>query len=116
MLDIAANRWKRRRYPRPWKFCPHSAADADMDLALAQRAPKRSVSRIAIQVADLPPIEAWITEYQCFKVECPSCGQATRSALPEEARDQMGARLTALVAYLTVVCRMPRRVVQRLLE
>jgi transposase len=68
------------------------------------------------QVVDLPPIEAWITEYQCFKIACPSCGQATRAALPEEARDQMGPRLTALVAYLTVVCRMPRRVVQRLLD
>jgi transposase len=68
------------------------------------------------QVVDLPPIEAWITEYQCIKLECPCCGQATRAALPDEARDQMGPRLTALVAYLTVVCRMPRRVVQRLLE
>lgn len=68
------------------------------------------------QVIDLPPIEAWITEYQCFKLECPGCLQATRAALPAEAKDQTGPRLTALVAYLTVVCRMPRRVVQRFLE
>ena len=68
------------------------------------------------QVVDLPPIEAWITEYQCYKLACPGCGQATRAAVPEEAQDQTGPRLTALVAYLTSVCRMPRRVVQRFLE
>lgn len=68
------------------------------------------------QVVDLPPIQAWITEYQCYKLECPGCGQATRAVVPEEAQDQTGPRLTALVAYLTVVCRMPRRVVQRFLE
>ena len=67
------------------------------------------------QVVDVPPIEAWITEYECFKIECPGCGQATRAAVPAEAQDQTGPRLTALVAYLTVVCRMPRRVVQRFL-
>ena len=68
------------------------------------------------QVVDMPPIQAWITEYQCLKLQCPGCGQMTRAAVPEEAQDQTGPRLTALVAYLTVVCRMPRRVVQRFLE
>ena len=55
------------------------------------------------QVIDLPPIEAWITEYNCVKLECPACGQATRAALPEEAQDQTGPRLTALIAYLGAV-------------
>ncbi|MCH7479331.1 MAG: DNA polymerase III subunit delta' [SAR324 cluster bacterium] len=32
--------------------------------------------------------------------------------LPEEAHGQFGPQLTALIAYLTVVCRMPRLVVQ----
>ena len=68
------------------------------------------------QVIELPPIEAWVTEYHCHKLECPGCGQATRAAVPDEAQDQTGPRLTALVAYLTVVCRMPRRVVQRFLD
>lgn len=68
------------------------------------------------QVVDLPPTKAWITEYRCFKIGCPHCGHVTRGALPDKARDQFGPRLTALVAYLTVVCRMPRRVVQRFLE
>jgi hypothetical protein len=35
--------------------------------------------------------------------------------VPEEAAGHFGPRLTALIAYLTVVCRMPRRVVEALL-
>jgi transposase len=36
--------------------------------------------------------------------------------LPDELTGQFGPQLTALIAYLTVVCRLPRLVVQRLLE
>jgi len=68
------------------------------------------------QVTELPPIEAHITEYQCQCVVCPECGKATQAELPLEARGQFGPQLTALIAYLTVVCRMPRRVVRELLE
>jgi len=68
------------------------------------------------QVTELPPLGAYIIEYQCPKVVCPGCGQGTRAPLPEQAQGQNGPRLTALVAYLTVVCRMPRRVVEDLLE
>jgi transposase len=68
------------------------------------------------QVTELPPIEAHITEYQCQCVVCPECGKATQAELPREAMGQFGPQLTALIAYLTVVCRMPRRVVQELLE
>lgn len=67
------------------------------------------------QVTELPPIQVRIIEYQCPRVLCPECGQSTRAALPEEATGQFGPQLTALVAYLTVVCRMPRRVVEALL-
>jgi transposase len=38
------------------------------------------------------------------------------AALPDEHANQFGPQLTALIAYLTVVCRMPRLVVQRFLE
>jgi transposase len=68
------------------------------------------------QVTELPPIQAHITEYQCPKVLCPDCGKGTRAPLPEEFQDQSGPNLTALIAYLTVVCRMPRRVVHAFLE
>jgi transposase len=67
------------------------------------------------QVTELPPIEAHITEYRCQNAVCPDCGKATRAELPQEAQGHFGPELTALIAYLTVVCRMPRRVVQELL-
>jgi transposase len=67
------------------------------------------------QVTELPPIEAHITEYRCQSAVCPDCGKATQAELPQEVRGHFGPELTALIAYLTVVCRMPRRVVQELL-
>jgi hypothetical protein len=67
------------------------------------------------QVTELPPIQARVIEYQCHRVVCPKCGQSTRAAVPAEAPGQFGPQLTALIAYLTVVCRMPRRVVEALL-
>jgi hypothetical protein len=68
------------------------------------------------QVTELPPIEAHITEYRCQRVLCPECGKVTPAELPQEVRGHFGPELTALIAYLTVVCRMPRRVVGELLE
>jgi transposase len=68
------------------------------------------------QVTELPPIEAHITEYRCHRIVCAACGKTTQAALPDELEGQFGPQLTALIAYLTVVCRLPRLVVQRLLE
>jgi len=68
------------------------------------------------QVTELPPIEAQITEYQCPPVVCPGCGNTTHAPLPDDVAGQFGPQLTALIAYLTVVCRLPRLVVQRLVE
>src|SRR5271157_1272916 len=67
------------------------------------------------QVTELPPIQARIIEYQCHRVVCPQCGESTRARVPEEALGHFGPQLAALIAYLTVVCRMPRRVVEALL-
>jgi hypothetical protein len=68
------------------------------------------------QVTELPPMEAHITEYRCHQRRCPDCGTTTQAPLPNEIAGQFGPQLTALIAYLTVVCRLPRLVVQRLLE
>ena len=68
------------------------------------------------QVTELPRIEAHITEYRCQKAICPDCGRDTQAELPQALRGHFGPDLTALIAYLTVVCRMPRRVVWELLE
>jgi transposase len=68
------------------------------------------------QVTELPPITPHITEYRCQRRQCPSCGRTTLAALPADAVHQFGPQLTALIAYLTVVCRLPRLVVQRFLD
>ncbi len=67
------------------------------------------------QVTDVPVVRAQITEYQCPNVVCAGCGKTTRAPLPEEVRRQFGPQLTALVAYLTVGCRLPRRLVEGML-
>ena len=68
------------------------------------------------QVVELPVIKAHVTEYQFPAVVCPQCGKNTRAAVPPEIQRQTGPQLTALAAYLTVVCRMPRRVLKDLTE
>jgi transposase len=85
------------------------------DIRLSRRMATQGDAR-RHQVTELPPIEAHITEYQCHCVVCPECGKVTQAELPREAQGQFGPQLTALIAYLTVVCRMPRRVVRELLE
>lgn len=68
------------------------------------------------QVTELPPIEAHITEFRCHARRCRRCGHLTHAARPNDMMGQFGPQLTALIAYLTVVCRLPRLVVQRFLE
>jgi transposase len=68
------------------------------------------------QVTELPPIQPRVIEYQCHRVVCQECGESTRAAVPEEAAGHFGPQLAALIAYLTVVCRLPRRVVEALLS
>lgn len=68
------------------------------------------------QVTELPEIRPEIIEYQFPNVVCPDCGETTRAPLPRELRDHFGPRLTGLIAYLTAVCRVPRRGVEELLE
>lgn len=67
------------------------------------------------QVTEVPPIQAHITERQCPGVVCDTCGKTTHAALPPEVHGDFGPQLTALVAYLTVACRLPRRVVDGML-
>src|SRR5450755_4455715 len=60
------------------------------------------------QVTELPAMGAHVTEYQLHCVACEKCGASTHAVLPRELQGNFGPQLTALVAYLTVVCRMPR--------
>jgi len=67
------------------------------------------------QVTEVPRIEADVTEHDCYGVEC-ACGHVTYATLPEEVASGFGPQLAALIAYLTVVCRLSRQSVRRLLE
>ncbi len=67
------------------------------------------------QVTEMPAVKAHVTEYQFPKVVCGCCGKPTRAPLPEEIAGQFGPQLTALIAYWTVVCRLPRRLVEAML-
>jgi transposase len=66
-------------------------------------------------VTEVPPVKAHITEYQFPPVVCGDCGKTTRAPLPEEIAGHFGPQLTALIAYGTVVCRLPRRLVEAML-
>jgi len=68
------------------------------------------------QDTELPEIHPYITEYQFWKVLCPDCGQVTWAPVPRGIRNHFGPKLTAFLAYLTVVCRMPRRKMEEALE
>jgi transposase len=67
------------------------------------------------QVTEIPVVKAHITEYQFPNVVCGDCGKTTRAPLPQEIAGQFGPQLTALIAYWTVVCRLPRRLVEAIL-
>src|SRR2546427_3426702 len=94
-------------FPDACRHCQHALPARSRQVV---GAPRRH------QVTELPPIEAHITEYRCHRIVCPACGQTTQAPLSEDVTGQFGPQLTALIAYLTVVCRLPRLVVQRLLE
>jgi transposase len=66
-------------------------------------------------VTEIPPVQPHITEYQLPNVVCGDCGKATRAPLPGEVAGHLGPQLTALIAYWTVVCRLPRRLVEAML-
>ena len=68
------------------------------------------------QVTEVPAVKAHLIEYQCPNVVCGHCGETTRAPLPAEVRGDFGPQLTALIAYWTVVCRLPRRLVEAMLS
>lgn len=96
-------------YPSQCQHCEKPFTQRDRTRGL-QGTPQRH------QVTELPQIKAQITEYQCHTLGCSACGQSTQAELPQEARSNFGPELAALIAYLTVTCRMPRRVVLETLE
>jgi len=94
--------------PESCKGCHHHFSKREKEAAL-----KHDVYRH--QVVELPEIKPEIIEYQFATVTC-DCGVSTRIPMPAEIRGGTGPRLVAFIAFLTVFCRMPRRIVEKLLE
>lgn len=66
--------------------------------------------RVRHQVAEIPPVRPFVTEHQLLAVQCTSCGQVSRAALPEGVpTGQFGPRLVALAALLSGRYRISRR-------
>jgi transposase len=95
--------------PEECKHCGHALSQQPAQIQTVGEVQRH-------QVTELPPIQPYVIEYQCPKVVCPACGEGTRAPLPEEAQGDFGPQLMALIAYLTIYCRMPRRVVEAFLE
>src|SRR6516165_3332871 len=87
----------------------HQALPKDTATRVTEGEPRRH------QVTELPEIQADITEYQMPNVVGPGCGQTTQAPVPPEVRGHFGPRLTAALAYMTVICHIPRRALQCLL-
>jgi transposase len=69
------------------------------------------------QVAELPPIQAEITEYQGHARTCPCCGEVTQAAIPADLRAHgCGPRLTATLAYFTGRHYLPKRAAEEISE
>ena len=92
--------------------CQHCKREWPVEVAagLRQGEPRRH------QVTELPRIEPHISEYRLHNVRCADCRRETQAVLPVGVQGQFGPQLTALMAYLTVVCRIPRRLMKNLLE
>lgn len=127
---------KRRRKPggqkgHPGHFRPlvppeqvHHVVDhfPDQCQGCQQPLPADPIERVTVgeprrhQVTELPPIEPDVTEHRMHNLVCGACGEVTQAALPVDVQGYFGPRLTALIAYLTVVCRVPRRLVRDSLD
>ncbi len=69
------------------------------------------------QVAELPPIQAEITEYQGHARTCRECGEVTQAAIPADVRAHgCGPRLTATLAYFTGRHQLPKRGAEEISE
>ncbi len=78
--------------------------------ALSVRADASDPSAERIQIVEVPPVRAEVTEYRLAARRCTSCGVVTRAARPGEAgTGSFGPRLQAVAALLVGRYRLSRR-------
>lgn len=92
--------------------CQHCCAKLPQDPAEVETKgdPRRH------QVTEIPEIKPHVTEYQFPNVVCSACRHTTREPLPKEIAGDFGEQLAALIAYWTVICRIPRRPIEAMLS
>lgn len=72
---------------------------------------------VILQVAELPPVRAVVTEHYLFQLCCPQCRSHTRAELPAGVgASSFGPRLSALTALLAGRFRLSRRETRALLS
>src|SRR5262245_4356093 len=69
------------------------------------------------QVAEIPPVEAEVTEYRLHRLTCPGCGTRTCASLPAGVpTGAFGPRLQALLAVLAGGYRLGKRPIRQLVH
>jgi transposase len=69
------------------------------------------------QVAELPELQAVVTEYQGHARTCPCCGTLTHAAIPADIRTHsIGPRLAATLTYLSGRLHLSKRAVEEVSE
>jgi transposase len=69
------------------------------------------------QVAEIPPVEAEVTEYRLHRLTCPDCGTRTCASLPAGVpTGAFGPRLQALLAVLAGGYRLGKRPIRQLVQ
>ena len=69
------------------------------------------------QVSELPPVRAYVTEYQLHTLACPQCQTVTEAVLPEGVPSgAFGPRVQALTGLLSAGYRLSKRKVQALMS
>src|SRR5262245_9826133 len=69
------------------------------------------------QVAEIPPVQAEVTEYRLHRLSCPDCGNRTCASLPAGVpTGAFGPRLQALLAVLAGGYRLGKRPIRQLAQ
>jgi transposase len=69
------------------------------------------------QVAEIPPVQAEVTEYRLHRLSCTACGTRTRASLPAGVpAGAFGPRLQALLAVLAGAYRLGKRPIRQLAQ
>jgi transposase len=69
------------------------------------------------QVAELPAVAAWVTEYQGHYRTCPGCGARNHAAIPQDLKaHSVGPQLAATLAYLAGCHHVSKRGLEEIAE